>query len=187
VTLLLAVLAGVAAAAVAFNTPRFRWPTGDGAVRRSSPRRFAELPDFLELLALSLSCGHPLSSAWPSAVRFMPPGPLRRDLEAAAGALAYGRPADLCMTDLADRVGDARASMALALIAQALVMGNAVEPALLSQAASLRRLRLTDVERSAQTAPLRMMLPVLGLIFPAVMIVMLAPVVLKLIQGGPMF
>lgn len=147
-------------------------------------RRFAELPDFMELLALSLSCGHPLTSAWPTAARFMPAGPLRRELERASAALLQGRPVDRCMSELSDRIGDGRAAMAFALIAQAFVMGNAVEACLLSQAASLRRLRLTDVEKRAQTAPLRMMIPVLLLIFPAVMIILLGPIVLGLMKGG---
>lgn len=146
--------------------------------------RFADLPDFLELLALALSCGHPLTAAWPVAVRYMPIGPLRKDLEAASAALRYGRPAEKCLSDLSGRIKDPRAAMALALIGQALVMGNAIEEALLGQARSLRKLRLADVERRAQMAPLRMMLPVLGLILPAVMIVLLGPIVLRIMSGG---
>jgi tight adherence protein C len=185
VSLLLAGLAAAAAFALARHGAALR-PVLPGR-RRASPGAFAALPDFLELLALALSCGHPLSAAWPSAAEHMPPGPFRRDVSAAAAALAYGRPAEVCMTELADRIGDARAAMALALVAQAMVMGNALEPALLSQAASLRRLRLSDIERRAQTAPLRMMLPVMGLILPAVMIVLLGPIVLRLKTAGGFF
>ncbi len=163
---------------------RWREARGRWSSRRRDFRRFRDLPDFLELLSLALSCGHPLPSAWTVSVRHMPSGRFKNDLETASAALRHGVPASRCLSDLAARVGDPRAAMALALIAQALDLGNALEDALLGQAASLRRLRLTDVERRAQTAPLRMMLPVVGLILPAVMIVLLGPIVLRIMSGG---
>lgn len=181
------------AALAAFAAARWSRPLWSAVeerfLRPRAPRaavadKFADLPDFLELLALSLTCGHPLASAWQASTGFMRAGALRQHLELASRALAYGRPADRCMNDLAGGIGDPRASMALALVAQAMTMGNAVEPALLAQAASLRRLRMTDIERRAQTAPLRMMLPVMGLIMPAVLIVLLGPIVIRLAQGG---
>jgi tight adherence protein C len=155
--------------------------------RRDRRRCFAELPEFLELLALCLSSGQSIGAAWPSTVRNVPPGPLRIELDHAARMLGLGRPAPEVMTELAERLGDARGAMALSLVAQSMARGNPLEPVLLSQASALRRLRMMEIERRAQTAPLRMMAPVFGLIFPAVLLLLLAPVLLKLAQGGSLF
>jgi hypothetical protein len=46
---------------------------------------------------------------------------------------------------------------------------------------------MMEIERRAQTAPLRMMAPVFLFIFPAVLLLLLAPVLLKIASGGPLF
>lgn len=183
----LAVLAAAAAGLVVwFGWPL--WPAGAPRLSRRSRRRcFAELPEFFELLGLCLSSGQSLRAAWAATARNAPAGPLQAELERATRALELGQAAAEVMGALARRLGDARVAMALALVAQSLERGNPLEPVLLGQATSLRRLRMMEIERRAQTAPLRMMAPVFGLIFPAVLLLLLAPVLLKLAQGGSLF
>jgi tight adherence protein C len=162
-------------------------PESNALSGRDRWRCFSDLPEFLELLALCLSSGQSLRPSWSSAVESAPPGALKKELDRASRALELGRPAPAVMADLGARLADPRSAMALALIAQAMARGNPLEPVLLGQAASLRRVRMMDIERRAQTAPLRMMAPVFGLIFPAVLLLLLAPVLLKLAQGGALF
>lgn len=162
-------------------------PQRPGFSRRDRWRCFSDLPEILELLALCLSSGQSLRGAWASTVGSAPAGPLRGELERTTRALELGRSPSEAMSELAARLGEPRAAMALALVAQAMARGNPLEPVLLSQASSLRRLRMLEIERRAQTAPLRMMAPVFGLIFPAVLLLLLAPVLLSLAQGGPLF
>lgn len=126
-------------------------------------------------------------AAWSATVGATPGGPLHTELERARRALDSGRSPNEVMAALSARLGEERCVMALSLIAQAMVRGNALEAVLLSQAASLRRLRMLEVERRAQTAPLRMMAPVFAFIFPAVLMLLLAPVLLKLAQGNALF
>jgi tight adherence protein C len=179
--------AAVAAGALAWHgMPRQAvWPSRRAA--RDRRRGAADLPAFLELLSLCLSSGLSLLSAWSTAAGETPEGWLRNEVQRALRFLELGRPAPEALSALAQRMGDERVAMALALIAQALARGNAIESLLLNQAASLRRLRMIEAERRAQTAPLRMMLPMFLLIFPAVLLLLLAPVCLRLAQGGRLF
>lgn len=182
----LAVVSGASAllAAVSAGIALLMRRRGEATLRR---RCFADLPEFFELLGLCLSSGPSLATAWSSTVRSAPSGPLKQELERATRALELGRPAADVMSELASAIGDARASMALALVAQAMSRGNPLEPVLLAQASALRRLRMMEIERRAQTAPLRMMAPVFLFIFPAVLLLLLAPVLLKIASGGPLF
>ncbi len=152
--------------------------------RKDRRQCFAELPEFFELLGLCLSSGQSLRGAWAATARNAPPGALQGELERATRALDLGQSPAEVMAALAQRLGDGRAAMALALVAQSLERGNPLEPVLLGQASALRRLRMMEIERRAQTAPLRMMAPVFGLIFPAVLLLLLAPILLKLSEGG---
>lgn len=186
-TLLWPVAVAAAAGAALWCALALVPPSAPKLSRRDRRRCFAELPEFFELLGLSLSSGQSLGAAWGGTVRSAPPGALRDELERATRALELGQTAPEVMAALAARLGDARSAMALALVAQSLERGNPLEPVLLGQATSLRRLRMMEMERRAQTAPLRMMAPVFGLIFPAVLLLLLAPVLLKLAQGGSLF
>ena len=68
-------------------------------------------------------------------------------------------------------------------ILQSESFGTPVGQSLRSQVALMRNERMNRAERLAQEAPLKLMIPLLLLIFPVTFIILLSPLILKLLSG----
>lgn len=155
--------------------------------QRTARAAIRTLPDFLELTAMGLSAGLVLESAWAQAVRGLRPGPVKKELERCLEWVRRGESRVLALREAGRRLVDPRAAMIMALVTQSLERGNDVGPVLLDQARALRSAALVELERRSQTAPLRLLFPVLFFLLPAVFLVLLGPVFVRGRLGLPLF
>jgi tight adherence protein C len=156
-----------------------------GRIRRRLERIRRQLPFLIDLVAMSVESGLPISAALNQAVDRSPGGPLREEFLRAMGELKAGRSREEALTALSDRVAQpALTQFVLALLAIQRDGGSVVH--LLKTIAEQQRVdRLVRAEHQAMQAPVKLMLPLVVFIFPGTFAILLYPVIARVIaQGG---
>ncbi len=161
-----------------------RWHLRQRGVRRQQAI-FRDLPYTIDLLTVVVEAGHDFGMALAKVTEKIPPGPLKEELARTMSELRLGRPRREALRELAARVNlHELSTLAMALI-QTDQLGASLGPALRVQADELRQARARRAERLALEAPVKMLVPLLGCIFPAVFIVLLLPIGLALLGHVP--
>ncbi|PKO17198.1 MAG: type II secretion system protein [Chloroflexi bacterium HGW-Chloroflexi-10] len=93
------------------------------------------------------------------------------------------------LRDMSDRLGLAEMTSFVAAVIQSEQLGVSLSKVLRIQADQMRVRRRQMAEEEAHKAPIKMLIPMAGLIFPSLMIVLLTPAALRLFQSalGAMF
>ena len=156
-------------------------------LRRTLRRRHLDimraLPFVLDLLTLSVEAGMDFMSALQRNCERRRLDPLNEELIRMTREIQMGIARRVALRNMADRVRqpDLKA-VAFALI-QADELGVPIGPILRIQSEQLRARRFDRAERLANEAPVKMLGPLLLCIFPAVMIVLLAPILLEAVKN----
>ncbi len=146
------------------------------------------MPDALDLLTICVEAGlgfdaamskvsekweNELSLAFGRVIREIQLGKLRRE----------------AMRDMADRIGLPEMTSFVAAVIQSEQLGVSMAKVLRIQSDQMRIKRRQLAEEEAHKAPIKMLIPMAGLIFPSLMIVLLTPAALKLFHSslGSMF
>jgi tight adherence protein C len=170
------VLLGLAMAVVGFMLPdtvlTFRMRT-----RREILR--AELPDALDLLAVSVEAGMGFDGAISKLTEHMD-GPLSDEFALALGEMRIGESRQNALTKMMKRVNTPEFSAFVRAIIQADQIGISLGRILKVQAADTRARRQLAAEERAMKAPIKMLFPTVLFIFPAMFIVILGPAFLNL-------
>ncbi|MCX6027252.1 MAG: type II secretion system F family protein, partial [Chloroflexi bacterium] len=87
------------------------------------------------------------------------------------------------LRDMAERVGLAEMTSFVAAVIQSEQLGVSMGRVLRIQADQMRIRRRQIAEEQARKSPVKMMLPLVFLIFPAIMIVLLGPAAMILMQS----
>ena len=140
------------------------------------------LPFVLDLLTLSVEAGMDFMSALQRNCERRRLDPLNEELIRMTREIQMGIARRVALRNMADRVRqpDLKA-VAFALI-QADELGVPIGPILRIQSEQLRARRFDRAERLANEAPVKMLGPLLLCIFPAVLIVLLAPIILEAVK-----
>lgn len=144
----------------------------------------AALPEALDLLGACVRAGLGLDLALQRVAACLPPGPLRQDLELCLGGLRLGKPRREAFLELEARAGVPELGAALRAVLRSEAQGAPLAPVLAAQAAQARRLRSLAVQKAAAQAPVKMLLPLMGFILPAVFVVIFGPILLRLSELG---
>ena len=141
------------------------------------------LPFVLDLLTLSVEAGMDFMSALQRNCERRRLDPLNEELIRMTREIQMGVARRVALRNMADRVRqpDLKA-VAFALI-QADELGVPIGPILRIQSEQLRARRFDRAERLANEAPVKMLGPLLLCIFPAVLIVLLAPILLEAVKN----
>ena len=141
------------------------------------------LPFVLDLLTLSVEAGMDFMSALQRNCERRRLDPLNEELIRMTREIQMGIARRVALRNMADRVRqpDLKA-VAFALI-QADELGVPIGPILRIQSEQLRTRRFDRAERLANEAPVKMLGPLLLCIFPAVLIVLLAPILLEAVKN----
>jgi len=141
------------------------------------------LPDALDLLTICVEAGlgfdaamNKVTEKWQSelslsfsrALREMQLGKLRRD----------------ALRDMADRIGINEMTSFVAAVIQSEQLGVSMAKVLRIQSDQMRVMRRQRAEEAAHKAPIKMLIPMAFLIFPTLLIVLLAPAALKLFHSA---
>lgn len=137
------------------------------------------LPDFCDLVAISVEAGLGLEAAM-ARVAERQPGPLAQEVRKTLQEISLGRPRQEALTDMGRRCGVDELNTFLTAIVQAEQLGVGIANTLRVQADYLRMQRRQRAEAMAQQAPVKMVFPLVFLIFPAMMLVLLGPAAIRL-------
>jgi tight adherence protein C len=169
----LGILAGAAIGGVGYVTPGVLL---DRAIRTRQQRIRRALPSTLDMLALSANAGMTLDGALAQVTQRWR-GPLSDELRRLLLEFNLGRGRRVALRALATRTGVAEIVRLTNALIQADALGVPISRVLQEQAADLRTYRRQRAEEAARTAPVKMLFPMIGLIFPALFVVIIGPAV----------
>lgn len=172
----------IAAAMVAGVAPRL-WLHGLSEARRRSIER--DLPFVFDMMTLCVEAGLSVQGALQVAAQSGPKGALRDALSEALSEMRAGVTRTVAIKALADRSNSPIARTWAAALAQAETLGISLGPVLRAQAAQCRGDRHVRAEQQAMQAPVKMLLPLIGCIFPCTFIVLAFPIAVQLLQSIP--
>jgi tight adherence protein C len=141
------------------------------------------LPDVLDLLTISVEAGLGFDAALAKVVEKME-GPLVDEFSQALAEVRMGRPRREALRDLATRADAQPVSNFIGAIVQAEQLGVPIAKVLQIQSNQLRIERRQRAEEAAAKAPVKMLFPMVGCIFPTIFIVILGPAVVTVMGGG---
>jgi tight adherence protein C len=161
---------------VGFFGPAY-WITLKG--RRRGDAVSADLPDALDLLAVSVEAGLGFDGAISKLTEHME-GPLIDEFELALGEMRVGESRSEALKRMAERVPAQEMASFVRAIIQADQLGISLGRLLRVQATDARLKRQAAAEEKAMKAPIKMLFPLVMFIFPAMFIVILGPAFLNL-------
>jgi tight adherence protein C len=143
-------------------------------VRKRKNEIARALPDALDMMTIGVEAGLAFETAlvkvgerWDNA--------LTRELQRAVVEMRVGTPRNEALQRMADRAGVQDLSTFVAVLVQSHKMGVSIAQVLHAQAVQMRQRRRQRAEELARQASVKMVFPLVFLIFPAVMVVLLGP------------
>lgn len=156
----------------------------DSRAKKRAQEIRMHLPDMVDLLEVCVSGGMGLDQAWNAVgeeIRQVSPL-LADEMALTTLEMQLGEDRGVAMRRMAERTGaDDLSSMVSALV-QSERFGTSVSQALRVFAESMRELRATRAEESAETMAVKMIFPMVVLIFPTVFIVAVGPAAISLVE-----
>jgi tight adherence protein C len=138
-------------------------------------------PDFLDLLIVCIDAGHSLNSALDKVTREFATQckPLTTNLAILLSEVRSGRAITDALDNLSGRLGIAEARSFATLIKQSVELGSDVGEAMRVYADEMREKRMLRAEEKANALPVKLLLPLGLCIFPVILIVILAPSIIR--------
>lgn len=140
------------------------------------------LPDALDLLTISVEAGLAFDSALQRVTEKWD-NELSKEFKRVLSDTRLGRARRDALKDMAARTGVEDVQTFTAAIIQAEQLGVSIGKILRIQADQMRVRRRQRAEEAAQKAPIKMLFPMIFLIFPALFVVILGPAVPRLMSG----
>jgi tight adherence protein C len=154
-------------------------------IKRRQKGVFRAMPDALDLLTICVEAGLGFDAAMAKIYEKWP-----NDLGMAFGRVVreiqLGKLRREALRDMADRLGIPEMTSFVAAVIQSEQLGVSMAQVLRIQSDQMRVKRRQLAEEEAHKAPIKMLLPMAGLIFPALCIVIMVPAALRLINSGAM-
>lgn len=151
-------------------------------VKARSMEMVLQLPDVLDLLTISVEAGLGFDAALAKVVEKMK-GPLVDEFQQSLAEVRMGRTRRDALRDVAARADDQSISNFIGAIVQAEQLGVPIAKVLQIQSQQLRIVRRQRAEEAAAKAPIKMLFPMVGCIFPTIFIVILGPAVITVMGG----
>jgi tight adherence protein C len=168
--------AAIALAGIGFIAPDF---VVSGKARSRKDRIRAELPDALDLMAVSVEAGMGFDGAISKLTEHMH-GPLADEFALTLGEIRIGESRQDALKKLSDRTNTPELASFVRSIIQADQLGISLGRILRVQATDSRLKRQAAAEEKAMKAPIKMLFPTVLFIFPAMFLVILGPAFLNL-------
>jgi len=143
---------------------------------------FRALPFCLDLITVSVEAGMDFISAVDKVVDRMKQGPLAEELYFMLRQIRMGKTRSESLKAMATRVNFFYLTTIVSALVQADRLGTGLGSILRIQSEELRRRRSQMAEEMAMKAPVKMLFPLIGFIFPAVFIMLFGPIVLSLLN-----
>jgi len=157
-------------------------------VRRKAKNRqeaiFHDLPDVLDLMTVCVESGLSMDG---SMVRicdepFFKKSPLVREMNIAIQETRAGKPRIEALRDMGERAQVDDLKSFGAMLVQTERLGTSLAQSLRVHSDSLRTIRRQRAEEAAAKLPVKLLFPLVFLIFPALLVIILGPAVLRIIK-----
>jgi tight adherence protein C len=176
------IVAGVFLGAIGFGigyiVPEF-WLGGRIKARQKLILKM--IPDTLDLLTISVRAGLGFDAALAKVVEKLP-GPLTDEFRRALAEVRVGKARRDALRDMVPRTNVQPLSNFIGAIIQAEQLGVSISKVLQVQSEQLRIERRQRAEEMAAKAPIKMLFPLVGCIFPALFIVILGPAIISIVK-----
>jgi tight adherence protein C len=139
------------------------------------------IPDTLDLLTISVRAGLGFDAALAKVVEKLP-GPLSDEFRRALAEVRVGKARRDALRDMVPRTNVAPLSNFIGAIVQAEQLGVSISKVLQIQSEQLRIERRQRAEEQAAKAPIKMLFPLVGCIFPSLFIVILGPALISIVK-----
>jgi tight adherence protein C len=160
-----------------------------GRVRKRQHAVLMQIPDALDLLTISVRAGLGFDGALGKVVEKLK-GPLTDEFRRALAEIRVGKARRDALRDIVPRTEVPALTNFIGAIIQAEQLGVSISKVLQVQSEQLRIERRQRAEEMAAKAPIKMLFPLVGCIFPSLFIVILGPAVILIVKnlggaGGP--
>jgi tight adherence protein C len=141
-------------------------------------------PFFLDLLVLSLRAGLPFAGAVQLGLGKMKDGPLKYELSRYQRDIRTGMNRAVALERFSSIISLSSVTNFVASIIQAEETGGSITRLLEEQAKQRRKERFLRAEKKANEAPVKMLLPLVGLLFPITFIIIAVPIAVQFMESG---
>ena len=149
------------------------------SLKRWKAAFYLQFPFAIDLLSLAVNSGTGLQSALEEVAENMPSGPLRDELWRAMGHIYLGGSFQEALEDFSQRSGIEEVKSFVTALIQAQQLGTKIEGVLNILVNNMRERRSQEAEERSQLLPLKMLVPMLLFIFPALLILLFAPFIVS--------
>jgi tight adherence protein C len=151
-----------------------------GRVKKRQKAILLQIPDALDLLTISVRAGLGFDAALGKVVEKLK-GPLIDEFRRALAEVRVGKVRREALRDIVPRTEVSPLTNFVGAIIQAEQLGVSISKVLQVQSEQLRIERRQRAEEQAAKAPIKMLFPLVGCIFPALFIVILGPAIILII------
>jgi tight adherence protein C len=137
------------------------------------------LPDFLDLLTVTVEAGLGLDSALAKIAERLR-DPLREEILLTLYEIRMGKSREAALREFARRCDVEDLNNFVSALIQSLRLGISLGSVLRTQSNTIRTLQRQRVEERAQKTPVKMLIPLIFCIFPALMITILGPAAIRI-------
>jgi tight adherence protein C len=148
-----------------------------GRVKKRQKAILLNIPDALDLLTISVRAGLGFDAALGKVVEKLP-GPLSDEFRRALAEVRVGKARRDALRDIVARTEVVPLTNFIGAIIQAEQLGVSISKVLQVQSEQLRIERRQRAEEQAAKAPIKMLFPLVGCIFPSLFIVILGPAII---------
>jgi tight adherence protein C len=153
-----------------------------GRVRKRQKLILLQIPDALDLLTISVRAGLGFDAALGKVVEKMK-GPLVDEFRRALAEVRVGKARREALRDIVPRTEVQPLTNFIGAIIQAEQLGVSISKVLQVQSEQLRIERRQRAEEQAAKAPIKMLFPLVGCIFPSLFVVILGPALILIMQN----
>ena len=172
-------LLGLVGAGIGYIGPEF-WL--GGRVKKRQKGIILQIPDALDLLTISVRAGLGFDAALGKVVEKMK-GPLVDEFRRALAEVRVGKARREALRDIVPRTEVQPLTNFIGAIIQAEQLGVSISKVLQVQSEQLRIERRQRAEEQAAKAPIKMLFPLVGCIFPSLFVVILGPALILIMQN----
>jgi tight adherence protein C len=174
---LIGVLLSLVGALFGYTIPEF-WL--GGRVKKRQKAILMMIPDALDLLTISVRAGLGFDAALGKVVEKLQ-GPLSDEFRRAMAEVRVGKARRDALRDIVPRTEVTPLTNFISAIVQAEQLGVSISKVLQVQSEQLRIERRQRAEEQAAKAPIKMLFPLVGCIFPSLFIVILGPAIILIV------
>jgi tight adherence protein C len=150
-----------------------------GRIRKRQKAILLMIPDTLDLLTISVRAGLGFDAALAKVVEKLR-GPLTEEFRRALAEVRVGKARREALRDIVPRTEVGPLTNFIGAIIQAEQLGVSISKVLQVQSEQLRIERRQRAEAEAARAPIKMLFPLVGCIFPSLFIVILGPAIISI-------